>query len=64
MREGMQLSKLFNFVNGHVEKIRSHLASISGSIVKVANSAVVVQCNGPVFMRYLFLYLISNLYTL
>jgi hypothetical protein len=46
MREGMRLNKLFNSVNDHVEKIRSHLASMSSSIVKVANSAVVVQCNG------------------
>lgn len=46
MSEGMRLNKLFNFVNGHVEKIRSHLASVSGSLVKVANSTVAVQCNG------------------
>ncbi|KAJ1686015.1 hypothetical protein LUZ63_017405 [Rhynchospora breviuscula] len=44
VREGMRLNKLYNFVNGHVEKIRSHLASMSG--VKVANSNVVVHCNG------------------
>ncbi|XP_078149066.1 uncharacterized protein LOC144544424 isoform X2 [Carex rostrata] len=46
MREGMRLNKLFNFVNDHVEKIKSHLASVSGSSVKVANSTVAVQCNG------------------